>query len=135
MSVTNANLPSPEAAADKIVSLDRLGEVTRGLRANGTRVVMCHGVFDLLHLGHIKHLEAAKEFGDVLVVTISSDRHVNKGPGRPVFAEAMRAEMLAALQLVDWVAVSDFPHAQVAVETVLPSYYVKGDEYENMYGW
>lgn len=131
MALTQSSPPASEAVANKIVSLDELGDVTRRLREGGSRVVMCHGVFDLLHLGHIRHLEAAREFGDVLVVTVSSDKHVNKGPGRPVFAEAMRAEMLAALQLVDWVAVSDYPNAEVAVQTVLPSFYVKGDEYEN----
>ena len=131
MSMTSKKPLSPEAVEEKVVTLQELGEVTRRLRADGLRVVMCHGVFDLLHIGHIRHLEAAKQFGDVLVVTISSDKCVNKGPGRPVFVGAMRAEMLAALQLVDWVAISDFPNAEVAVKTVFPSFYVKGDEYEN----
>lgn len=131
MSVNKVQPPDSGGPDEKFVSLDALGEITRQLRADGSRVVMCHGVFDLVHLGHIRHLEAARKFGDALVVTISSDAHVNKGPGRPVFDQSMRAEMLAALELVDFVAVSDFPNAETAINTVRPSFYVKGDEYED----
>lgn len=131
MTSTNAIDPTPESAGAKVVPLTELGDICERLRASGTDVVMCHGVFDLLHLGHIRHLSAAREFGDVLVVTITSDRYVNKGPGRPVFQGMMRAEMLAALELVDWVAISDFPNAESAINTVRPSFYVKGNEYEN----
>ena len=60
-------------------------------KKNGKKVVMCHGVFDLLHLGHIKHFEKAKSLGDILVVSITADKFVNKGPGRPAFNESDRA--------------------------------------------
>jgi rfaE bifunctional protein nucleotidyltransferase chain/domain len=95
------------------------------------KVVLCHGVFDLLHAGHIKHLKAAKQEGSILVVTVTSDRWVNKGPDRPVFTDHLRAEMLAELECVDWVAVSDFPNAMEAVDTIKPDVYVKGGEYRD----
>ena len=77
------------------------------LAQGGKSVVQAHGTFDLLHLGHVRHLEAARRLGDVLVVTVTADRFVNKGPGRPVFNAEMRAEMLATLEYVDWVAIND----------------------------
>jgi cytidyltransferase-like protein len=75
----------------KILSLDQLARRVAALRASGKRAVHCHGVFDLLHVGHIKHLQAAARLGDVLVVTITPDRFVNKGPHRPAFPEKLRA--------------------------------------------
>ena len=92
----------------------------------------CHGVFDLVHPGHLKHFEDAKKLGDILIVTISPDHYVNKGPDRPVFNQRLRLEHLAALQMIDYVAVNDTPSA---VETILhlkPNVYVKGKEYENL---
>ena len=81
----------------KIKTLDELAAALERERAQGRRVVLCHGVFDLLHPGHIRHLEAARRHGDLLVVTITPDRFVNKGPGRPVFNQRLRAESVAAL--------------------------------------
>ena len=63
-------------------------------RRAGQTVIQAHGTFDLLHLGHVRHLEAARKLGDVLIVTVTADRFVNKGPGRPVFNAELRAEML-----------------------------------------
>src|SRR5579883_2828201 len=84
--------------AGKILDLDSLAARITAAKVAGARVVHAHGVFDLLHLGHIRHLRSAKNYGDVLVVTITEDRYVNKGPGRPAFSEAQRAEQLAALE-------------------------------------
>ena len=84
------------------------------LKAAGKRVVLCHGVFDLLHYGHILHFEEARRQGDVLVVTITPDIYVNKGPNRPEFPESYRAQMLAALEMVEAVAINRWP---TAVET------------------
>jgi len=115
---------------NKIFDLDKSEEVLTPLRKEGKKIVHCHGVFDLIHPGHIKHLEAAKKFGDVLVVTITEDKLVNKGPGRPVFNEILRAETLAALQVVDFVAISRNQLATVAIEAIKPDFYVKGQEYK-----
>ncbi|MBV5336232.1 adenylyltransferase/cytidyltransferase family protein, partial [bacterium] len=85
----------------------------------------------LLHLGHVRHLEEARSHGDMLVVTVTADRFVNKGPGRPVFSGQLRAQMLAALEHVDFVAINEAPTAVAALETLRPSVYVKGSDYAN----
>lgn len=114
----------------KVLGLTQLAEQLRDIRSNGSRkIVHCHGVFDLVHIGHIRHLEAARRLGDVLVVTVTPDRFVNKGPGRPVFTEAQRAESLAALSCVDFVAVNEWPTAVETLKLLAPDLYVKGQEY------
>jgi rfaE bifunctional protein nucleotidyltransferase chain/domain len=97
----------------------------------GLRIVQCHGVFDLLHPGHIRHFREAKSQGDLLVVTLTPDRFVNKGPGRPAFTEALRLETLAALLDVDYVVLNDSPDAISAIRKIRPAVYVKGMEYQN----
>lgn len=118
------------SAADKIVPLadltDKLSEIRQG-----KQVVHCHGVFDLLHIGHIRHLQEAKGFGDLLVVTVTPDHFVNKGPGRPEFNDRLRAEALAALDVVDYVAVNEWPTAVEAIKTIKPDLYVKGPDYKD----
>lgn len=101
------------------------------IRRTGRRVVYCHGVFDLLHIGHIKHLYQAKNFGDILVVGITADRYVNKGPGRPAFTEQLRAEALAALECVDYVLINNSETATDVIKKIRPEVYVKGDEYQD----
>lgn len=115
----------------KIKALGELARVLEGERARGRRVVQCHGVFDLLHPGHIRHLEAARREGDVLVVTITPDRFVNKGPGRPVFNERLRAESVAALEPVDHVALTESPTAVDAIRALRPAVYAKGSDYRD----
>ncbi|OGT36642.1 MAG: hypothetical protein A3F11_11560 [Gammaproteobacteria bacterium RIFCSPHIGHO2_12_FULL_37_14] len=97
----------------------------------GEVVVQSHGVFDLLHIGHIKHFQAAKSHGDVLVVTVTPDRFVNKGPGRPRFTEKLRAEAIAALECVNFVIINRWPTAVEAIGMIKPAFYAKGDEYQN----
>lgn len=113
----------------KILSIDELGRVAASLRNAGKSVVLCHGVFDVLHVGHVRHLKTAKKEGDVLIVTLTADKHVNKGPGRPVFPEHLRADMLASLETVDYVGVSLEPSAEAVLQAIKPSVYVKGSEY------
>jgi rfaE bifunctional protein nucleotidyltransferase chain/domain len=119
------------AAQGKVKPVERLGEIAATARAMGETVVLAHGVFDLVHMGHVRHLEAARREGTVLMVTVTADAYVNKGPGRPIFPEAMRAEMLAALEYVDWVAVNHSPTAEPVLELIRPDVYVKGSDYEN----
>src|SRR3989337_770158 len=88
-------------SSNKILSLDDLEKTARELRSEGKRVVMCHGTFDLMHTGHIRHLQRAKREGDVLLVTVTGDAYVNKGPGRPVFREELRVETLPVLHCLD----------------------------------
>ena len=98
---------------------------------NKKKKVLCHGVFDLLHVGHIKHLEKAKQLGDILVVTVTSDKFVNKGPGRPVFNQYLRAEAIAAIDVVDYVAINDSQTAIKPIRLLKPNIYCKGKDYKN----
>ncbi len=116
---------------DKILPLDELAAVLAQLKAQGKTVVQCHGVFDLMHVGHIRHFEQAKKFGDVLVVTVTPDRYVNKGPNRPVFTDAHRAWAIAALGCVDYVAVNRWPTAIDTIGLLQPNIFVKGSEYRD----
>lgn len=116
--------------AQKIKTLDELAAISRELKQQGKKIVQCHGVFDLMHPGHIKHFWAAKEKGDCLMVTITADQYVNKGPGRPVFNERLRAETIASLAPIDFVAISYHPHAVPTISAIQPNFYVKGNEYE-----
>jgi rfaE bifunctional protein nucleotidyltransferase chain/domain len=93
------------------------------------RVVQAHGCFDLLHLGHIRHLQAAKAAGDYLVVTVTADRFVRKGPGRPAFTACERMEALRGLGCVDEVQLSDSPTAADAIRRIRPAAFVKGSDY------
>ena len=95
------------------------------------KIVLCHGVFDLLHLGHIKYFQKAKTFGDVLIVTITPDEFVRRGPGRPVFIAEQRAEAIAALKVVDYVAINKWPTAIKTIELIKPDFYVKGPDYKD----
>jgi rfaE bifunctional protein nucleotidyltransferase chain/domain len=115
----------------KVLTIVELAEWSQKFRADGRTVVQAHGTFDLLHLGHVRHLEAARALGDILVVTITADRYVNKGPGRPVFTEALRAEMLAALHFVTFVAICEASDAISAIEAIKPNIYAKGNDYQN----
>ena len=118
------------ASARKILPLETIADRLGILRRRGQKVVHCHGCFDLLHVGHIKHLQAARRLGDVLVVTVTADAHVAKGEGRPVFTELLRAESLAALDCVDFVGIDRSPTAAAAIRLLRPDYYVKGQEFE-----
>lgn len=119
------------SAEGKILPIKAIGELTRAARNRGQTVVHAHGVFDLIHVGHLRHLKEAAGLGDILVITITEDAHVNKGPGRPVFSEQLRAEMLAALELVDYVGINRASSAEPAIEAIRPSIYIKGPDYEN----
>ena len=107
-----------------------LGERQR-LRAVGKRLVFTNGVFDLLHVGHVRYLTQARALGDALVVAINSDRTVRelKGADRPVFNEAERAEIVAALRVVDYVIVFDDVSPRSLIAELLPDVLVKGGDY------
>lgn len=120
-------MPNP-----KLLPLHDLAPVVARHRADGRRVVLCHGVFDLLHIGHVRHFEQAKKLGDVLVVTLTPDRFVNKGAGRPAFPEALRAEFLASLGCVDYVAVNHWPTAVDTIHLLKPDLFAKGSEFQQL---
>ena len=116
----------------KILEMSEVASRIALHKSEGKTIVHCHGCFDLMHPGHIKYFQAAKTMGDVLVVTISPDRFVDKGPDRPVFNEDLRAESIAALECVDYVAINKWPTAEETLRLIRPDIYVKGQEFENM---
>jgi len=118
--------------SEKILSLDQLLGMREGLRASGKTVVFTNGVFDLLHVGHVRYLAAARRLGDALVVAINSDRTVRelKSNGRPVINESERAEILAALRQVDYVTIFDDVSPRSLITQLLPDVLVKGGDYE-----
>ena len=128
-SVAPTARPHPRSSVAKTKTLVELTKIIGRLKARGKRVVHCHGVFDLVHPGHIRHFELAKREGDVLVVTVTPDGHVNKGPGRPIFTHHLRAESVASLQCVDYVAINEWPTAVETIRLLQPAVYVKGSEY------
>jgi cytidyltransferase-like protein len=85
-----------------------------------------------MHPGHIKYLQAAKKMGDVLIVTVTPDKYIDKGPGRPVFKENLRIESIAALECVDYAALNSWPTAEETLRLLKPDIYVKGQEFENL---
>ena len=91
----------------KFFNLDELKKKILLEKSKNKKIIHCHGVFDLIHIGHIKHLQSAKNEGDFLVVSLTSDKFVNKGPGRPVFNYNLRAEVISSLECVDAVIVND----------------------------
>ncbi len=115
----------------KVKTLEELAEHLSSLRAEGKKIVLCHGVFDLLHIGHIRHFEQAKKLGDILVVTVTQDRYVNKGPHRPAFTEDLRAESIAALDCVDYVAINNWPTSVETIKLLKPDVYGKGSDYKD----
>lgn len=111
--------------------LEQLVSKVRTMQAAGDRVGLCHGCFDLLHYGHLLHLSEAASLVDRLVVTVTADEFVAKGPGRPVFSAPQRAAMLGALRLVEGVAVCHAWTAVTAIRAIRPDVYVKGRDYRS----
>lgn len=114
----------------KIFDLENLAIEINKQKKLGKTIVLCHGCFDLMHPGHIKYFQASKEMGDILVVTLTPDIYIDKGPGRPVFDQNLRAESIAALECVDFVAINKWLTAVETLYLLRPNFYVKGQEFE-----
>jgi len=119
-----------QSAIKKIKSISELTKIIDYLKKKGKTIVQCHGVFDLIHLGHIRHFNLAKKEGDILIVTITNDQHVKRGPGRPIFNENLRAETLASLAITDYVGIIDAPTATHSIKLLKPNVYAKGIDYK-----
>ncbi|MGI8956641.1 MAG: adenylyltransferase/cytidyltransferase family protein [Chthoniobacterales bacterium] len=115
----------------KILTLDELAQRSEEIRENGGRLVLTNGCFDLLHVGHVRYLQEAAELGDCLAVALNGDESVQalKGPGRPLNRADDRAEVLAALECVDFVTIFPAVRATAVIEAVRPAIYVKGGDY------
>lgn len=115
---------------DKIVTREEYRQkIKNRMKQENKTIVLCHGVFDLVHPGHIIHFQQAKSMGDVLVVSITSEKYVRKGPGRPYFNDELRMKFLEAIEYVDYVMLSEGYTVDDIVEAVEPDIYVKGEEY------
>lgn len=124
-------MSTAKPAVEKVLSLELLAERVRGWQHQGKRVAHCHGCFDILHAGHLRHFEQASALADALVVTVTPDRYVNKGSMRPVFSEEARAELIAGLAVVDFVAVNRWESAVATIRLLRADVFVKGSEYES----
>ncbi len=115
----------------KIKKINELKSLVLELQSSGKKIVHCHGVFDLIHIGHIKHFQEAKSYGDILIVTLTPDKYVNKGPNRPAFPALLRLESLVALEMIDYVAINEWPTAIECINIINPNIFCKGPDYRN----
>ena len=115
----------------RLISLAQAQSICLEVRSQGKTVVFTNGVFDLLHVGHVRYLQAARKLGDALLVGLNSDRSARglKGPGRPLMPQAERAEVLCALVSVNYVTIFEEPTAERLVQTLQPDIYAKGGDY------
>lgn len=112
-----------------IIEKEAFVKIRHQLKEQGKKIVLCHGVFDLVHPGHIIHFEEAKKLGDILVVSITASKYVRKGPGRPYFDDTMRQKFLSSINGIDYVMLSEGYTVDDIIEAVEPDVYVKGQEY------
>lgn len=112
----------------KIISKEKIDEIKR-LKEKGKIIILCHGVFDLIHPGHIIHFQEAKKMGDILIVSVTAAEYVRKGPGRPYFDDEMRLKFLSAIECIDYVMISEGYTVDDVIESIEPNLYVKGEEY------
>ena len=99
----------------------------------GKKIVLCHGVFDLLHVGHINYFKSSKVYGDILVVSVTNDKFVNKGPGRPAFSINNRLKFLQAIDCIDFLYVSNDATSEIVIKNLKPNFYCKGNDYSKSY--
>jgi rfaE bifunctional protein nucleotidyltransferase chain/domain len=118
-------------SGQKLQTVAEIAVVRADLRAQRRRLVFTNGCFDLLHVGHVRYLQAARALGDALLVAVNGDASVRalKGPARPINTEQDRAEVLAALACVDFVMIFDSPRATETIRMVRPDIYAKGGDY------
>ena len=116
---------------NKIFKIENLKNQIEKEKKKNKKIVLCHGVFDLIHIGHIKHFKEAKKKGDYLLVSITSDKYVNKGSGRPIFNQNYRAEFLSSLSFIDAVVVNDQITSERLISVVKPHIYFKGPDYKD----
>ena len=115
----------------KIFPLNELVKKIKLLKKKKQKISLCHGVYDLLHPGHIHHFNEARKNSNILIVSITSDQFVNKGPGKPFFNQKLRMSSIAALQSVDFVVLSNEKSAIKIIKKIRPDFYIKGNDYKN----
>ena len=117
-------------SAENIVNVEKASELIKKFREGGNKVGLCHGKFDLLHPGHVKHFESAKELCDILFVSLTADSFVKiwRGPNRPVLNEKLRAYMIANIKPVDYAVICNFKTGVEMICGIKPSVYIKGPD-------
>ena len=101
------------------------------LRKRKKNIVLAHGVFDLFHIGHLRHLKISKNYGETLVVSLTDDKYINKGPNRPIFNSNNRAEMISSLSFVDYIFINKAETSEKVIENLKPNFYIKGQDYKD----
>ena len=117
---------------NKILTLEKAKKIASALKTKNKKIILCHGVFDLLHIGHIDYLAESKSVADTLIVSITEDKYVNKGPNRPIFNQNLRAEILSAFECVDYIILSNEETAVKVINILKPNFYVKGNDYKDL---
>jgi rfaE bifunctional protein nucleotidyltransferase chain/domain len=117
----------------KILEKKNSKKILETLRKNKKKIILCHGVFDLVHYGHILHFKSAKQLGDVLVVSITKDKYIKKGIGRPVFNEIQRLKYLSEIEVIDYLYICETESAEDSIKMIKPNFYVKGPDIKIIY--
>ena len=117
-------------AKNKILDLKDLKKIRQ--KFTGKKIVLCHGVFDLLHVGHISYFESAKKYGDILIVSVTNDKFVNKGPGRPAFSINNRIKFLQVIDCINYLCVSNDITSEKVIKNLKPNFYCKGNDYSKV---
>lgn len=112
-----------------IRSLGELADLSKVWHRNGLTIGLCHGCFDIVHLGHVHHFRQARTNVDVLCVSVTADKYVNKGVGRPVFSDVARAKFLLAIRYCDYVVINKSATAEQIISAIKPSIFFKGNDY------
>jgi rfaE bifunctional protein kinase chain/domain/rfaE bifunctional protein nucleotidyltransferase chain/domain len=116
----------------KFLDDQKLLNQLKKLRKQNKKIILCHGVFDLIHLGHIEHFKSAKNYGDYLIVSVTKDKFINKGPGRPLFSEQQRIEFLRNIKIIDKVILSKTESSIDVINFIKPDFYIKGPDYKDL---
>ena len=114
-------------AKNKILDIKKLKKLRNKFIKK--KIVLCHGVFDLLHVGHINYFKSAKKYGSILIVSITNDKFVNKGPGRPAFSINNRLKFLQEIECIDFLYISNDYTAEKVIKNLRPNFYCKGNDY------
>ncbi len=114
----------------KIINYDQIEKVLK--KHKNKKIVQCHGVFDLLHIGHLRHFENAKKLGDILIVSLTADQYIEKGFNRPFFKNQHRLESLSSVENIDYVVLNNSKSAVNIISKIKPNFYCKGQDYKNL---
>ena len=116
---------------NKIISFENIERILSKYRKQKKIIIHCHGVFDLLHIGHLKHFETAKKNGDILIVSITADQYIDKGFNRPFFKNQDRLEGLSSIENIDFVVLNHSKNAVNIINKIKPNIYCKGPDYKD----